>query len=261
MSFKVRLTLLCVLAVAVTVVLASVVSYFAVSNRLHDQTDDSVRSDATRLAKLPNPEIALPYFGLSTPNTRDYMRVTFADGRSEAPPNQPTAIPESRVDISIAHGTPRFQLRDAYINGRHLRIASATAPDGRSVQFAQDVDDVDATISDLRTTLLIVGGLSILVAALLALTTRTDEWRRHPIPDRPAGDPGTNRGDRPSQLVTRHMRQHDVRVMPHPPVPVGPAQPSGLDLQDHRCLGSLRLRDLPHFRQYAVLRDDNCAHA
>ena len=34
MSFRVRLTLLCVLAVAVTVVLASVVSYFAVSNRL-----------------------------------------------------------------------------------------------------------------------------------------------------------------------------------------------------------------------------------
>ncbi|HMF83660.1 MAG TPA: HAMP domain-containing sensor histidine kinase [Acidimicrobiia bacterium] len=177
MSFKVRLTLLCVLAVAVTVVLASVVSYFAVSNRLHDQTDDSVRSDATRLAKLPNPEIALPYFGLPTPNTRDYMRVTFADGRSEAPPNQPTAIPESRVDISIAHGTPRFQLRDAYINGRHLRIASATAPDGRSVQFAQDVDDVDATISDLRTTLLIVGGLSILVAALLALIVARASFR------------------------------------------------------------------------------------
>ena len=33
MSFRVRLTLLCVLAVAATVVLASVVSYFAVSNR------------------------------------------------------------------------------------------------------------------------------------------------------------------------------------------------------------------------------------
>ena len=53
--------LLCVLAVAVTVVLASVVSYFAVSRRLHDQIDDSVRADATRLAKLlPSPEIALP---------------------------------------------------------------------------------------------------------------------------------------------------------------------------------------------------------
>ena len=47
MSFRVRLTLLCVLAVAVTVVLAAVVSYFAVSNRLHDQIDDSVRADAT----------------------------------------------------------------------------------------------------------------------------------------------------------------------------------------------------------------------
>src|SRR5207248_7233059 len=59
--------------------------------------------------------------------------------------------------------------RDAYVGGRHLRIASASAPDGKSVQFAKNVDDVDTTISDLGTTLLIVGGLSIFVAALLAL--------------------------------------------------------------------------------------------
>jgi two-component system, OmpR family, sensor histidine kinase MprB len=169
MSFRVRLTLLCVLAVAVTVVLAAVVSYFAVSTRLHDQVDDSVRADATRLAKVGVPEIALPYFDLPTPNQRDYLRVTFADGRSMAPQNQATAIPRRPVDIAIARGDRRFDLRDAQVDGRHLRIASARAADGRSVQFAQDVSDVDETITDLRTMLLIVGGLSICVAALLAL--------------------------------------------------------------------------------------------
>src|SRR5947209_1620607 len=169
MSFRVRLTLLCVLAVAATVVLASVVSYFAVSNRLHDQTDNSLRANATRLAKLPNAEIALPYFNLPTPSARDYLRVTAADGTSKIPPDQPMAIPLRQVDVAIARGAVRFGLRDAVVNGRHLRVASATAPDGRSVQFAKNVDDVDATITDLGTTLLIVGGLSICVAALLAL--------------------------------------------------------------------------------------------
>jgi two-component system, OmpR family, sensor histidine kinase MprB len=169
MSFRVRLTLLCVLAVAVTVVLASVVSYFAVSNRLHDQTDDSLRADATRLAKLPNAELALPYFDLPAPSGRDFLRVTSADGSSKVPPNQPIAIPLRRIDVSIARGDVRFAFRDAVVNGRHLRIASATARDGRSVQFAQNVNDVDATITDLRTTLLIVGAISIGVAALLAL--------------------------------------------------------------------------------------------
>ena len=106
MSFRVRLTLLCVLAVAVTVVLAAVVSYFAVSNRLHDQIDDSVRADVSRIANLPNPEIALPYFDLPTPNARDYLRVTFADGRSEVPQNQPTAIPLSRDDVAICPRRP-----------------------------------------------------------------------------------------------------------------------------------------------------------
>jgi len=155
--------------VAVTVVLASVVSYFAVSNRLHDQTDNSLRADAKRLATLQNPEIALPYFNLPTPSARDYLRVTSADGSSKIPPDQPMAIPLRQVDVAIARGDVRFGLRDAVVNGRHLRVASATAPDGRSVQFAKNVDDVDATITDLRTTLLIVGGLSICVAALLAL--------------------------------------------------------------------------------------------
>ena len=169
MSFRVRLTLLCVLAVAVTVVLGSVVSYFAVSNRLHDQTDNSLRADARRLATLPNPEVALPYFDLPTPSARDYLRVTSADGSSKIPPNQPVAIPLRRIDVTIARGDVRFAFRDALVFGKHLRIASATAPDGRSVQFAKNVDDVNATIADLRTTLLIVGGLSICVAALLAL--------------------------------------------------------------------------------------------
>jgi len=169
MSFRVRLTLLCALAVAATIVLATIVSYIAVSNRLHDQIDDGVRADATRLAKLPTPEIALPYFDLPTPNTRDYMRVTFADGRSEKPQNQPTAIPASRNDIAIARGERPLEFRDAHVNGRHLRIASAPAGNGRSVQFAQAVDDVDQTIADLRTTLLLVGGVSVLVAAVLAL--------------------------------------------------------------------------------------------
>jgi two-component system, OmpR family, sensor histidine kinase MprB len=170
-SFRVRLTLLCALAVAATVVLATIVSYFAVSNRLHDQVDDAVRADATRLATLPGgaPEIALPFFDLPTPNPREYMRVTYADGRTQAPQNQPTAIPPSRVDVAIARGERSLGFRDAYVNGQHLRVASAPVSGGRSVQFAQDVDDVDGTIADLRTTLLIVGGVSILVAALLAL--------------------------------------------------------------------------------------------
>jgi two-component system, OmpR family, sensor histidine kinase MprB len=169
MSFRARLTLLCVLAVAVTVVLASVVSYFAVSKRLHDQTDNSLRADSTRLAKLPNAEIALPYFDLPTPSARDYLRVTSADGTSKIPSDQPIAIPLRPIDVKIARGDVRFAFRDAVVDGKHLRITSAAALDGQSVQFAKNVDDVDATITDLRTTLLIVGGLSICVAALLAL--------------------------------------------------------------------------------------------
>ncbi len=113
MSFRVRLTLLCVLAVAVTVVLASMVSYFAVSNRLHDQTDNSLRADTTRLAKLPNPEVALPYFGLPTPNARDYIRVTFCGRQQQVPPEP-------------AHGHPPEPNRRGDRPGRHPGSSSGT---------------------------------------------------------------------------------------------------------------------------------------
>jgi two-component system, OmpR family, sensor histidine kinase MprB len=169
MSLRTRLTLLCAFAVAATVVLATTVSYFAVRNRLRDQIDDTLRATTTRLATLEQPQVALPFFDLPTPNARDFMRVTFSDGRSEFPRNQLTAIPPSRNDVAIARGDRPFGFRDAQVNGVHLRIAIAPAPGGKSVQFAQSVNDVDETISDLGRTLLLVGGGSVLVAALLAL--------------------------------------------------------------------------------------------
>jgi two-component system, OmpR family, sensor histidine kinase MprB len=117
----------------------------------------------------PTPELALPFFDLPAVGSRVYLRVTFADGRSEVPKNQPTAIPASEQDVAIARGERGLSFRDAHVNGQHLRVASTRAAGGKSVQFAQAVDDVDSTIADLGKTLLLVGGASVLVAALVAL--------------------------------------------------------------------------------------------
>jgi two-component system sensor histidine kinase MprB len=169
MSFRLRLTLLCAVAVAASVVLATIASYVAVRNRLHDETDSSVRTNATRLAKLGVPEIALPYFKLPVAGSTSYLRVTWSDGRSEASSRQSVAIPKSHEDVAIARGDRGASLRDAQVHGQHLRVASVPGAGGRSVQFAEAVDDVDGTISDLGRTLLLIGCASVLLAALLAL--------------------------------------------------------------------------------------------
>jgi two-component system sensor histidine kinase MprB len=169
MSLRVRLTLLCALAVAVTVVLATTVSYFAVRNRLRDQIDDGLRANVTRLAKLPAPEIALPFFDLQAGGSRDYMRVTYADGGRSPLQNQQAAIPTSRSDVAVARGDGQFDFRDARVNGQHVRVASTPAPGGKSVQFAHVVDDVDDTIAAVGRTLLIIGAASVFVAGLLGL--------------------------------------------------------------------------------------------
>jgi two-component system sensor histidine kinase MprB len=169
MSLRLRLTLLCAAAVAATVVLATSVSYVAVRNRLGDETDSSVRTNATRLAKLGAAEIALPYFNLPVAGSTSYLRVTWSDGRSQASSRQSIEIPASREDTAIARGKRGAALRDVHVNGQHLRVASVPGAEGRSVQFAQAVDDVDLTISDLGRTLLLIGCVSVLLAAVLGL--------------------------------------------------------------------------------------------
>lgn len=168
MSLRLRLTLLCALAVAGTVVLATTASYIAVRNRLHDQTDSSVRTNAKSLAKLGAPEIAVVYFNQPVAGS-SYLRVTWSDGRSQASSRQSIAIPRSREDLAIASGELPMTLRDSHVKGVHLRVASAPVGNGKSVQFAQSVNDVDGTIHDLGTTLLLVGASSVLLAALVAL--------------------------------------------------------------------------------------------
>ncbi len=100
MSLRVRLTLLCAIAVAATVVLATTASYIAVRNRLHDQTDASLRANATSLAKLPAPEIALPFFELPPTGSQTYMGVTYADGQSKFSTKQSISIPVSTTSTA-----------------------------------------------------------------------------------------------------------------------------------------------------------------
>ena len=73
-------------------------------------------------------------------------------------------------------------------------------------------------------------GLELRIADLLvsgmafgATAAGTDKRNGDPVPQFPATDPSPECGNRARQFVARHMRQFDVRVMPHPAVPIAPA--------------------------------------
>jgi hypothetical protein len=73
---------------------------------------------------------------------------------------------------------------------------------------------------------LVVADLVVPGNALFAAAAAANEWHRNPIALAPAGDVSANRRDRTGEFVTRHVRQRDVCVMPHPAVPVAPTHTS-----------------------------------
>src|SRR3954447_7331931 len=149
--------------------------------------------------------------------------------------------------------------------------AAAEAGGGSEIHLIRQADQVHLGVRDChvlgeRTPVvearleLVRADLMIALPALLATTARADEGRGDSIAHLPMRDARTDGGDRASQLVARDVREDDVRVMPHPAVPVAAAQAGRLNLQHHRPLGSLGPRHLAHLRQYAVLLDDNSVH-
>ena len=60
-------------------------------------------------------------------------------------------------------------MRDATVNGMHLRVITSPGESGEAVQVARSLEEVDASLSQLRTILFIVGGAGVAIAAALGV--------------------------------------------------------------------------------------------
>jgi hypothetical protein len=67
----------------------------------------------------------------------------------------------------------------------------------------------------------------------VALAARTDERHRDPVTKVPSPDPRADLGDHAGKLVARDVRESNIRVVPHPPVPVTSAQTGGCHFNDN----------------------------
>ncbi len=100
---------------------------------------------------------------------RGYQQVVNASGRivERSPPAEGISLPvEARTAALAAKGGEAF-LRDAYVDGIHLRVLAEPLGKGHAVQFAQPLTEVDSLLSRLRLilALLVIGGIAL--AALL----------------------------------------------------------------------------------------------
>jgi two-component system sensor histidine kinase MprB len=173
MSFRRRITIASAAAVAVAVVLASLLVYVLTSDQLHGQVDSQLRNrghEATRLLSYLNHHGGRVPFGDLPPapnQVRGYQQVVGASGAILVRSARGVSLPvEARTRLLAANGGASF-FRDAYVGGTHLRILAEPLGDGRTVQFAQPLTEVDSLLARLRLILVLLDIGGIALAALL----------------------------------------------------------------------------------------------
>jgi len=197
-SFRRRITLVSAAAVAIAVVLASLLTYLLTSHELHGQVDSQLtnRADSLRfvasnpsrhsrtalldLIKGQDTEQAPPPgttqkqgltpLGNLPPRpgqVRGYQQLIDAHGHVLFRSSGNVTLPVDAHTRELASATDRHYFHDAHVNGLHLRILADHIAPGRVVQVAQQLTEVDRLLRHLRLilALLDIGGIAL--AALL----------------------------------------------------------------------------------------------
>jgi two-component system sensor histidine kinase MprB len=169
-SFRRRLALSCGAAVAVVVVLGSVLAYLVVRDTLRGQIDSSL-SEMSASVSVSGPVPADRV--LLNGEAPVFTQVIREEGSADAQvlPEQLADDPEFRA---VAEGKEPAFFADRTIGGVHLRVHVSRTPDGLALFRARPLTEVDNALGTLRWALgiLALGGIALAVV-LSRLATRT----------------------------------------------------------------------------------------
>jgi two-component system sensor histidine kinase MprB len=168
MSFRLRVTLLATVAVAVAVVAASGVVYVVVRHQLLGEVDTSLVNRARDFVEHPGPGPGIgivplgPRASLGGPPT--YVQVIRSDGEGAV-----VKLPGVKQAEDIAQSGGRGFFSDGNVQGVHVRVYSAQVADGLALQVARPLDEVDHTLHRIGLYLLFIGLGGIGIASALGL--------------------------------------------------------------------------------------------
>jgi two-component system sensor histidine kinase MprB len=156
-------------AVAIAVVLVSVVAYFVVRNQLRGQVDDALRAQMTMIHERYALGRPFPANPASSGGPAPYGQVVMADGSTGARIGGLDLPITNRVK-SVAADASGFYLTDVRVAGSHLReiVFSIPNPLGGlpvAIQLARPLGSVDHVLYYMRLilTLLCLGGIGLAV--------------------------------------------------------------------------------------------------
>jgi two-component system sensor histidine kinase MprB len=175
MPLRTRLTLLTAGTVALTVVLASLVCYFAMRGSLRAQVDDALQSQEQRIDNVPFPigrvigpgPITLPAPPPSAGGSAQYVQALGTDGELLRG-NDGTAplIAVTARDRRVARGDASAYLSDRTVEGDRVRVNTVPIEGIGAIQLGRSLEGVDSTLSRLRLVLILlcVGGTALAAA-------------------------------------------------------------------------------------------------
>ncbi|MGI8862543.1 MAG: ATP-binding protein [Gaiellaceae bacterium] len=177
MSFRARVAIGAAAAVALAVVLASVVVFFIVSGQLRAEIDDTLEERAHEIFRIPLSEIPLrngesflgirPGFG--EPNT--LVQVVKSNGDTLRQLYDDVELPVSDDVLALTSAGMRGDsvISETDVAGTHVRVLSVAYEPGYAVQIARPLTEMDAALSRIRLFLLVVALSGIGIAAALGL--------------------------------------------------------------------------------------------
>jgi two-component system, OmpR family, sensor histidine kinase MprB len=169
-SFRTRLALAATAAVALAVVLASVVGYVIVRSQLRAEVDIALKQRAEEISRLPPDMVGRALFGPGPGfgGAEGYPQVVEPDGRTHLPRGADVPLPVSDRVLDVADGDADGFLSDADVDGTHLRMITFQYPP-YAIQVARPLTEVDNTLDSLRTYLVLIALAGIGLAGALGL--------------------------------------------------------------------------------------------
>ncbi|MEA2290821.1 MAG: two-component system, OmpR family, sensor histidine kinase MprB [Solirubrobacteraceae bacterium] len=172
MTLERRLSLLCAVAVAATVLLVSAVAYVAARGALRGQIDDSLRAQARAVQLRGLPDSGVPRV-VGEPPARTglpqgFFQYVRPDGTAVPLRGDEPRIPVTEADRKVAAGTGAPQLSDRRSDGVHLRVLTVPLAGGGAVELARSLASVDRVLDRLRIVLLGLCGIGTALAAGLS---------------------------------------------------------------------------------------------
>jgi two-component system sensor histidine kinase MprB len=169
--FRTRVALLAATAVAVAIILASLVAWFAARTELRNQVDGLLRTQASSLqdpSVLNRPAGAGLRLRALLDNQVD-VQIVGSDGSVLIPVDQTVHLPVTAVEHTAASGHGALHLRDVHVAGKHLRLMTVPTNQGFAVELARSLSQVDGALRGLGFLLTLVSGIGIALAVGVGL--------------------------------------------------------------------------------------------